>query len=178
MKTRKIIAVVLAVAQLAFGIVLISRGKMLDQEEENHISEIIYCGNLYYFEVSTFFYYGEGDQPIAFNLETEAVGDGRYVEITTDENGNSVLGPGTYDTPPADRPYLDMEKDFYYRMDADNVRSVFGDKTENEFYMPYMIGTSKGKYSIGGKARRVQAAAFVYEGELVFTYLVLGEDLY
>lgn len=178
MKTRKIIALVLAAAQLVFGIVLISRGKMLDREEENHISEIIYRGGIYYFEVSSFFYYAEGDQPIAFNLETEAAGDGRYVEISTDENGNSHLGPGTYNKPPADRPYLDTEKDDYYRMVAASVRSAFADSAEDNWYIPYLIGASKGRFSIGGRARHVLAVASVYEGELVFTNLMLGEDLY
>ena len=175
---KKTIALILALAQLAFGIVLISRGSLLDQKEENHISQIIAYGEPCCFEVSSFFYYAENDVPLAFNLENSVIGDGRYVEVTIYENGRAHLGPGSYDAPPEDTLYVDTQKDYYYRLDAASVRSAFPADAEDHWYTPYWIGASKGKYRIGDETHRVLAVASVYEGELVFTNLMVGDTWY
>ena len=178
MKTRNVLAVILALAQLVFGIVLISRGTVLDQTEEARISRIISYGQYHLFELSSFFYYEENDTPVSFNLKRDsAESDGRYAALIVNDNGFTHIGDAFDTAPAADESlYIDNEKDFIYRMDADSVRSAFPENSEDKWYLPMLFG--KGKFSINGEAHHVYAVAYVYEGEVVFVGIQIGQAVY
>lgn len=178
MKTRNVLAAVLALAQLVFGIVLISRGSVLDQEEDARISRIISYGQYHLFELSSFFYYEENDTPVSFNLKRDsAETDGRYAVLIVNDNGFTHIGDAFDTAPAADESlYIDNEKEFLYRMDADSVRSAFPENSEDKWYLPMLFG--KGKFSINGEAHHVYAVAYVYEGEVVFVGIQIGQAVY
>ena len=179
MKMRKIIAVVLALAQLAFGAVLISRGSALDRKAETHINEIRFNGQPVLFELTSFFYYADSEQPLDFNIDytDDAYGPGRYQAIVTDEYGHSKIGP-SYDEPP-EGPYLDTELEFIYHIDPDSVREAFsGADPDDHWYLPMLLGAGKGKFVIAGESHRVYAVAYVYQGELVYTGIMIGNEIY
>ncbi len=182
MEMRKILAVALALAQLVFGAVLISRGTAMDRKAETHVNEIRFNGQPILFELSSFFYFDGSEPPLEFNLERtadayESYGSGRYEAIVTDEYGHSRLGP-SYDKPP-EGPYLDWNLELLYSFDADSVREAFaGEDPDNHWFIPSMIGANKGKFVIGGESHRVYAVAYVYQGELVYTGIMIGNELY
>lgn len=178
MKTRNVLAAVLALAQLVFGVVLISRGSVLDQEEDARISRIISYGQYHLFELSSFFYYEEKDPPVFFHLQRDSnETDGRYAALIVNENGFTHIGDAFDTAPAADESlYIDNEKEFLYRMDADSVRSAFPENSEDKWYLPMLFG--KGKFSINGEGRHVYAVAYVYEGEVVFVGIQIGQAVY
>jgi hypothetical protein len=59
------------------------------------------------------------------------------------------------------------------------VREAFaGEDPDNHWFIPSMIGANKGKFVIGGERHRVYAVAYVYQGELVYTGIMIGNELY
>ena len=181
MKTRNVLAVILALAQLVFGIVLISRGTVLDQTEEARISRIISYGQYHLFQLSSFFYYEDNDTPVSFNLKRDSTeSDGRYAELIVNDNGFTHVG-NAFDTAPAEEDpyvglYIDNTKDFIYRMDANSVRSAFPENSEDHWYLPMLFG--KGKFNINGVGCHVYAVGYVYEGEVVFIGIQIGQAVY
>ena len=177
MKIRKLCAVLLALAQIAFGAVLISRGSAMDKKEEERIQAVIDNGQQILFRLSSFYYYEDNEQPLDFNLDRADNSDWgyRYQRIVTDDNGRSVIG-ASCETPP-DGPYLDTEQLYVYRLDAKSVRAAFvGQDPEDHWYFPALFG--KGKYVIGGKSVYVYAVGYVYEGSLVFTGVMIDGVTY
>ena len=170
---RKIIAVLLALAQLVFGVWLISRGGNADVDRNRHISEMRAYGTQYLFELSSFSYRADDDaQPISFHLKGTSSEPG-YYPIETDDRGHSVLGART-DTVP-DGPYLDTNREFLYDMDAAAAHAVFSG-ADKSLYLPALF--SKSKFSVNGESKYVYAAASVLDGELVFTAIVIGGTYY
>ena len=179
MKMRKICAATLVLAQLVFGAVLIGRGSTLDRRAEERIQNVIACGQECRFVLDSFFYYENGDQPLDFNLEWSGSADGmyRYYSVVTDEKGHSRIG-SSYKTPP-EGPYLDSELEYVYRLDAGSVHAAFAEENpDDHWHIPILLGPNEGKFSIGGSARRVYAVGYVYQGQLVFTGIQIGDTVY
>ena len=50
------------------------------------------------------------------------------------------------------------------------------ENSEDKWYLPMLFG--KGKFSINGVPHHVYAVAFVYEGEVVFVGIQIGQAVY
>ena len=176
MKLNKIIAAVLALAQLVFGAVLITRGTALDRKAEAHLKEIVANGTVCRFELDSFYYYPDSVIPIDFSLkQAEDPNWDRYITIQTDEAGLSTLGP-SYEMP-SEGLWLDRDIGYHYLMDDAALKEAFAGVDENDrWFMPTLFG--RGKFNIGGNIVPVYAIASVYQGEIVFTGIQIGDTVY
>lgn len=176
---RKVIAVILMIAQFAFAGYLVNRGTFLDAEKAKRIREIETFGTQYLFKLHSFSYSTDTDKPELYvNLlqEDENAYDyyvwendyTAYSAIKTAQNGVSVLSKPSPEIPENNDYIFADTGSFMYDIDFKSIDRLLGNDSR-EYYNSFW--TSAGKFYVNGKYRYVFAVAYVYEGELVITGL-------
>gem|GEM_PF-2345554 len=183
---RKIIAVILIIAQFSFAGFLVSRGSFLDGEERKQMDFLENNGERYLFRLHSFTYNKDGEKPVlSVTLLDENIEayhyryfdeDKSYSEIITAENGTSVLG-APLPEPPENAPYIKAgENTFLYDFNYDSLNVLFENETREHFTSYWSRQNSR--FSIGGQFQNVFAVAYVYNGDIVFTGLSVGGTEY
>ena len=174
--TRKLTAVLLALAQLAFGIFLTASGGKAEKERIKDVNEIIENGEEFLFDVYSFTYDPEEAQPVSFSLyDFNWDYNYRYYPLTADESGVAHFGESTV-TPPQEGPYLNIYSEFYYRLNAAKMRELFG--REWNYFGRGLFSQNKNRFNVLGKWQPVYAVGRVYNGEIVFIGMKIGDTRY
>ena len=175
---RKAIAVVSVFLQLAFGVFLIAEGGKADRAREARIDEILQNGTEFLFDLSSIEYNSEDRyaETVAFNLYADEM-DYAYdfYPLAANDFGAAVFGPST-ETPPAE-PYFSMwNGETYYRIDAETLKTLFGADAEDGYcyYTRNWLQPKKNRFFINGEWVSVYAVGTVYQGDLVYTGLVVA----
>lgn len=169
---RKIFALLLALAHLAFGVWLISHGVSEDTFYNRHLEEMRNYGTPVLFELRSFTYQEENENvPIRFQLEgSESPG---YYPVLIDEKGHASLGERSETVP--EGLYVDTQREFLYDVNAEAEHAFFS-REEKRLYLSHLFSTSR--FTIKGETKAVHAAAYVLDGEVLFTAVVIGGSYY
>jgi hypothetical protein len=179
---RKAIAAVLALLQLGFGIFLIARGGKADRAREERIDEILANGTEFLFNLESFSYNADDlyEEPITFNIYSENWDyEYAFYPLTANENGVAVFGQST-DVSPEEPYFAVWGGDTYYRIDRKVLNTLFGADAPDgpHYYSRNWLQPKKNRFKVNGSWVSVYAVGTVYQGDVVYTGLVVDGERY
>ena len=179
---RKVIAAVLALLQLGFGVFLIARGGEADRAREQRIDEILTNGTEFLFDLDSFSYNEDDfcEEPISFNLYSDEW-DYTYAfyPLTANEKGVAVFGQST-DVSPEEPYFAVWGGDTYYRIDKMVIKKLFGADAPDghHYYSRHWLQPKKNRFEVNGEWVSVYAVGTVYQGDVVYTGVVVDGERY
>ena len=180
---RKVIAAALALLQLSFGVFLIANGGKADRAREKRIDEILANGAEFLFDLESFSYNADDFyvESVTFELYSENWDcEHAFYPLTANENGIAVFGQSTNVSP--EEPYFAVwGGDTYYRIDKKVLKTLFGadasDDGHHNYYRSW-LQHDKNRFNVNGTWVSVYAVGTVYQGDVVYTGLVVGGERY
>ena len=180
---RKVFAAVLALLQLGFGVFLIANGGKADRARDERIDEILANGTEFLFNLESFSYNADDlyEEPVRFELYSENWDcEHAFYPLTANENGVAVFGRSTEVSP--EEPYFAVwGGETYYRVDKKTLKSLFGADASDDGYHNYyrsLLQRDKNRFNVNGTWVSVYAVGTVYQGDVVYTGVVVGGERY
>ncbi|MBQ9506076.1 MAG: hypothetical protein IJR51_02870 [Clostridia bacterium] len=180
---RKWLAIVLAALQFGFGCFLIANGGKADRAREKRIDEILANGAEFLFDLESFSYNADDlyEEPVRFELYSENWdNEHAFYPLTANENGVAVFGRSTEVSP--EEPYFAVwGGDTYYRIDKKVLKTLFGADASDighHIYYRSWLQHDKNRFEVNGTWVSVYAVGTVYQGDVVYTGLVVGGERY
>ena len=173
---RKTVALVLALAQIAFGGFLIANGGKAEKSKKEKINEILENGTEYLFDLNSFSYNREERyaDPVSFEIRLSASDVSfQYFPVTGETNGVAVFGDSV-ETPDTDLYYAPVYGETYCVISEETLQTVFaGQEAEEHHYNRNWLQPKKNRFNLGGRWVSVYAVGRLWRGDIVFTGLVV-----
>lgn len=175
---RKWIALILAALQVGFAGFLIANGGRADRARERRMDEIVENGAEFLFNPDYFEYTEDAyaDAPLTFTLYEENLDHTYgYYPLTAAENGAAIFGAST-EAPPAEPYYALWSGKQYCRIDKATLHGLFGadlGDSDSHYYHRSWFNPEKNRFLVNDRWVSVYFVGCVYQGDVVFTGLVV-----
>ena len=173
---RKTVALVLALAQIAFGGFLIANGGRAEKSKKEKIEAILENGTEFLFDVNSFSYDREAEfaDPLSFDLRLGTADVSYYhFPVTGEANGVAVFGDSV-ETPDTDLYYTPVYGETFCVISEETLQTLFAGQEEDcHRYNRNWLQPKKNRFNVNGKWVSVYAVGRLWRGDIVFTGIVV-----